>query len=171
MILMDNPAKNFRKSIQNFRRLFDLTPAQVALIDFTGVILATNSAWQQFGRENELSDSYQCVGQNYLTVCETAAASGNADVTQICVGLLQVIHLRRSKFTTTYPCHSPTERKWCRLWIEPQLPEMPVIVVAHYPCTSRPIFKKFQQPSSSSISGERSGYNSCGICRTGRLYD
>jgi hypothetical protein len=142
-----------------FRRLFDKSPAQVALLDFTGRILQTNLSWRRFGRENGQDDSYDCVDQNYLSICSAAAAAGNADAQRACVGLLQVMHLQRRKFTMVYPCHSPTERKWFRLWIQPQTPELPVIVVAHYDLGNKPVLTRDGCSDFSANPAERARYD------------
>jgi hypothetical protein len=115
-----------------FKRLFDPTAAQVALINLEGVILETNRAWKQFGQDNGLPPDYQCVGKNYLHVCEAAVAANEPGSQRAYLGLLSVIRVHRPKFTMVYTCHSPNQRRWFRMWVEPQLPEVPAIVIAHY---------------------------------------
>ena len=116
----------------NFSLLFDPSPAQVALLDLNGVIVETNLAWKQFGRENGLATNYDCIGMNYLQACESAANNDEIGARQAYIGLLEVLRTQRPKFTMVYPCHSPTERRWYRMWVEPQLPQVPGIIVAHY---------------------------------------
>ena len=50
---------------------FDTLPAQVAVIDQRGTILATNRAWDEFGTRAGLPD-LDTVGDNYLQVCDGA---------------------------------------------------------------------------------------------------
>jgi len=44
----------------------------VAVLDHEGIIIETNRAWQDFGLENGMPGSSDCIGMNYLTICETA---------------------------------------------------------------------------------------------------
>lgn len=116
-----------------FRLLFNDRPAHVALLDQQGIILETNKAWREFGSQNGLRSGYDCVGQNYLQACEQGAAENFPGASEAYIGVLEVLHARRPKFTMVYPCHSPKERRWYRMWVEPQSPDIPAVVVAHYP--------------------------------------
>ncbi len=122
-----------------FHQLFDQSVSQVALIDFQGEIIAVNHAWQAFGMANGLQGDYQVVGKNYLNICAAAAATGDATATCAYVGLQEVILTNRPKFTFVYPCHSSTSRSWYRMWVEPQSPQMPAIVVAHKLIREKPV--------------------------------
>lgn len=124
---------------RTFRRLFDGRSAQVALLDLSGVILETNIAWQQFGQDNGLARSYEPVGRNYLSLCEAGISESYPSAREAYVGLLEVMETRRPKFTMVYPCHSPLMRRWYRMWVEPQLPEVPAIIVAHYLYLTKPV--------------------------------
>jgi hypothetical protein len=131
---MSEAADQLQRSRALFRRLFDSRDAQAALLDLNGVIIETNSGWDAFGRTNGLRGNYSCIGKNYLDATERAAASGVAGAKEAYLGLLSVIHGQQPKFTPVYPCHSPTERRWYRLWIEPQMPAADAVVVVHYRC-------------------------------------
>jgi hypothetical protein len=124
---------------RTFRQLFNGRTAQVALLDWSGIILETNSAWDQFGVENGLSRSYQSIGKNYLALCESAIGEDYPSAHEAYLGLLEVMQTNRPKFAMVYPCHSPTIRQWYRMWVEPQLPEVPAIIVAHYHYLSKPM--------------------------------
>jgi hypothetical protein len=107
-------------------------------VDLQGIILATNRAWTQFGWENGLTASFDSVGKNYLKSCEQAVSCGWPGAQQAYVGLLEVIRLQRPKFTMVYPCHSPTQRRWYRMWVQPQMPIVPAVIVAHHWQSSKP---------------------------------
>jgi hypothetical protein len=124
---------------RNFRLLFDQRAAQVALLDLNGVILETNRGWDQYATENGLRGTYQFVGKNYLKICEAAVGQDYPSAKDAYVGLLEVLQTRRPKFTLVYPCHSPRVRQWYRMWVEPQLPEVPAIIVAHYLYVTKPL--------------------------------
>jgi hypothetical protein len=131
---------------QRFSLLFSKHFAQMALLDVNGNLIATNPAWRSFGCENGLRAEYDCVGKSYLQICEAAALANVPGARSAYLGLLEVIHAGRPKFTMVYPCHSPAERRWYRLWIEPQMPSVPAIVVAHYP---------LPEPEQASLRSER----------------
>ncbi len=114
-----------------FRQIFRAYPAQVALLDNTGQILAVNPAWIRFGRSNGIRNGYRVVGLSYLDVCARAAGQGDSyarDAMAGIVGVLQGIHPR---FTLNYPCHSPTQNRWFKMYAEAQSPQSPSIIVAH----------------------------------------
>jgi len=119
--------------------LFDPNPAHVALLDLQGVIVETNAAWKRFAVENGLPAHYECVGQNYLRLAEEAAGGQSLLAQEAYIGLLEVMCTRRPKFTMIYPCHAPGERRWYRMWVEPQTPAVPAVIVAHYLCATKPV--------------------------------
>ncbi len=114
-----------------FTHLFEAHPANVALLDAEGTILAVNAGWRDYGRENGLPSGYDVVGMSYLAVCEAGAVADYPMAREAYVGLLDVLKAGRPKFTLVYPCHTPTRREWYRMWVEPQTPAVPVVIVAH----------------------------------------
>jgi hypothetical protein len=117
--------------VRVFRTLFDPHDAHVCMIDLHGMILAVNAAWHRFGEGNGLPSGYRCEGINYLDLCAAAAEKGDTFAGEALAGLLDVLATGRSKFVMTYPCHAPHERRWFKLWVEPQMPFSPVVIVAH----------------------------------------
>jgi hypothetical protein len=114
-----------------FKQLFDWHPAHVCMLDLDGKILAVNRSWSRFAEGNGLSPQYKFDGQSYLDICSVAAEKGDDYAKQALTGLLDIMATGRRKFVLTYPCHAPHEKRWFKLWIEPQMPEAPVIIVAH----------------------------------------
>jgi hypothetical protein len=128
---MSNPSVSIERLLALFKSLFDSHPSHIALLDLRGKILAVNPAWKRFGEQNRLAPGYDCVGMNYLRICETAAEGGVPQAREAYVGLLEVIHTGRPKFTMVYPCHSDNENRWFRMWVEPQTPNVPALIIAH----------------------------------------
>jgi hypothetical protein len=114
-----------------FASIFAAHPANIALLDLNATILAVNSSWSRFAQENGLRAGYEFTGANYLAACEPGATAGDDYAQKAYVGLLGVLRAGIPKFTLVYPCHSPTEQRWYRMWVQPQNPEAPAIVVAH----------------------------------------
>ena len=121
-----------------FEQLFDPHPSHVALVGLDGGILAVNSAWRRYARANGVAAGYDFVGQNYLAVCEAGVAAGFPSAREAYLGLLGVMRNGRPKFTLVYPCHSPGRQEWYRLWVEPQTPSVPAVIVAHQLIESKP---------------------------------
>ncbi len=117
-------------SVLLFQQLFGNFPSHSALLDLEGQIIAVNRSWNDFGRKNGLANGYSFEGQNYLAVCENAASQCRYAV-EAMIGLLDVMKAGRPTFSMVYPCHSPSEKQWYRLWIELQLPHSPSVIVAH----------------------------------------
>jgi len=124
-----------------FHHLFGQHPAQIAMLDMDGTILAVNESWLSFGSQNDQADEYKSVGQNYLDVCQRSAESGDEIASAALSGLLEIIATGRPKFAMTYPCHAPFERRWFKLWIETQWPDSPVLILAHQLIRSEPVFQ------------------------------
>lgn len=89
----------------------------VAVLDSEGVIIETNQAWQDFARQNGMIGNVDCVGINYLGICESN--DENKEVSDIAKAIRAVISGKISNYTTEYPCHSPTEKRWFSLKILP----------------------------------------------------
>lgn len=103
----------------------------VAVLDDQGIIVETNRAWQEFGKENGMNEPLDCVGLNYLSVCETAPDDGtNSDY--ISTAIRKVISGDIREFLTQYPCHSPTEKRWYSLRVVPYRAEQEnKVIVTH----------------------------------------
>jgi two-component system CheB/CheR fusion protein len=91
-------------------------PANVAVLDNKGVILAVNSSWKRFGQENGWADKRHGIGKNYLAIC---AASSDEHATAIGDGLRRILAGEAMEFSYEYPCHSPSERRWFQCLIAP----------------------------------------------------
>ena len=89
----------------------------VAVLDSTGVIIETNLAWQDFARQNGMVGNVDCVGINYLGICESSKE--DTTVSSIATAIRGVISGELSNYATEYPCHSPTQKRWFSLKILP----------------------------------------------------
>lgn len=88
-------------------------PAHIAVVDWTGEILAVNEAWTEFARANQAGDSPSvAVGANYLAACRKAASQGDALADEALAGIQSVMAGRLREFSLEYPCHSPVEQRW-----------------------------------------------------------
>lgn len=95
-----------------YREVVNSITAHVAIIDEKGFILETNQAWENFADNNDMDETYQSVGINYLNICELAASSEDNEAQQVATGIRRVLDGSLSEFVTHYPCHSPTQKRW-----------------------------------------------------------
>lgn len=130
---------DLRRAQETARRLGDLARSvldsvgfPMALVDHGGEILDVNDAWVRFALENHADLATSGVGANYLEVCRRAARV-DPDVADVATGIEEVLAGRADSFSTEYPCHSPTERRWFRMETTP-VPGVGA-VVAHYDTT------------------------------------
>lgn len=92
----------------------DAMQDEVAILDSSGVIVATNKAWQQFSAENggEVTTSY--VGSNYLDICRSAQGPSSAEAIIIPDGFSDALRTGK-QFRCEYPCDSPKVKRWFEL--------------------------------------------------------
>lgn len=92
--------------------IIDSLSAQVALIDAAGTILVTNRAWQDFAKSNGLPGPADCLGVNYLDVCEGAYGEAAENADAAADGIRRVLAGTIEEYFCQYPCHSPREKRW-----------------------------------------------------------
>lgn len=118
-------------ALRLFRELFSSHSSHVALLDPQGQILAVNDSWMRFGQQNGLKRGYRFESQDYVGICSTATALHSPYAQPALIGLLSVLHASRPGFAMAYPCHSSTQQRWYRMWVESQRPNVPAVIVAH----------------------------------------
>lgn len=93
----------------------DSISAHVAILDQTGLILETNRAWRDFGRDNGIEIEPSCIGLNYLETCDRASREPYDEPAVIAAGIRQVVKGEIKEFFINYPCHPPDEERWFAL--------------------------------------------------------
>lgn len=114
------------------RATLDALSANLAVIDVTGKIVATNRAWRHFAEANHTSWQTVSEGTNYLAACDRASARGDTDAAATAQAIRQVIAGQQETWVHEYPCHSADEQRWfyCRVTRFPGSGTVSV-VVAH----------------------------------------
>lgn len=106
------------KTPDMYKVILNSLDTHVAVLDGEGYILETNAAWQNFARDNGMQGAIDCVGMNYLHICDQSKGT-DITVTTIGTAIRGVIDGTVSEYSTQYPCHSPTEKRWYSLKVLP----------------------------------------------------
>jgi len=116
----------------------DALPAQIAILNPHGEIVARNSAWTRFGEANDWDPQSSDLRANYLDVCDASAAAGDEVAVDVARGLREVLAGERDIFYKEYECHGPHEERWFAVratrmgeW------DPPHVVVSHESITER----------------------------------
>jgi signal transduction histidine kinase len=101
------------------RAVLSSHPAQIAVLDADGTIIAVNDAWTAFARANGGTDTTGGVGTNYLDVCRAATGPCCDEAPAAADGIRAVLRRQQPSFEIEYPCHSPTQQRWFLLTAAP----------------------------------------------------
>ena len=117
--------------------ILDALPAQVAMLDHAGRILAVNLAWKRFGMANDGLAPDSGIGLNYLEVCEHAEGQHAIEAHQVATGIRAVLAREAAVFSIEYPCHSPLEKRWFLMTATPLVQSDPLgAIVMHMDVTA-----------------------------------
>ncbi len=100
-------------------RVFNSLSEHIAVIDRAGTIIDVNAAWTNFGVANGISPDHVWRGQNYLGVVADSHARGDSLAGEAADGIAGVLGDRRASFYFEYPCHSPVEKRWFMMRVNP----------------------------------------------------
>jgi PAS domain S-box-containing protein len=117
--------------------ILDALPANVAVLNRTGEILAVNRSWQRFAEQN-VSRCSTGVGVNYLEVVRNAIGHGSENGQSAYDGIRSVLEGTTPRFTLEYPCPSATQYRWFQMEVTPvDGPAPAAAVVMHHDITGR----------------------------------
>ncbi|HIJ63041.1 MAG TPA: PAS domain S-box protein, partial [Rhodospirillaceae bacterium] len=124
-----------RKSVALAESAMMTMPEHLAVLDDQGMIVAVNSAWEQFAEENDAPDlAKNSIGLNYRDVC---LGLDGAEGPEAWAGIEAVLDKRLERFTLDYPCHSATEQRWFQMNVAPLTPPGEGVMVVHRNLTQR----------------------------------
>jgi len=119
------------------RAVLSSHPAQIAVLDADGNIIAVNDAWTAFARANGGNDMTGGIGSNYLNVCQAATGSFCDEAPAVVDGIRAVLRRERSIFEIEYPCHSPIQQRWFLLTAAPLRHAAGGAIISHLDITTR----------------------------------
>lgn len=99
------------KSIVETFKALKALPVSAAILDASGMIVAVNDAWRDFGRRNGLRVPNSGIGSNYVQYC----ASDEPHSNRLAKDLRELLAGRLDLLTLVYPCHSPSKQRWFTL--------------------------------------------------------
>ncbi|MDB5288888.1 MAG: luxQ 3 [Phycisphaerales bacterium] len=108
-----------RRKEQFARSTVDALRTHIAILDGSGIIIATNRAWREFAAANDGALNAAADGSNYLMVCDGAAGRNSAEAAAFAAGIRAVLAGKRDEFSIEYAAHSKTERRWFRGRVTP----------------------------------------------------
>jgi DNA-binding CsgD family transcriptional regulator len=114
------------------RTVLNSLSAHIAILDQDGVILETNTAWQQFAIRNGMPEDYDSRGANYLAICDASKGSDEEDASKVAQGIRNVIRGNLGEFLYDYPCHTQDEQHWYYMRAIRMAGEGPVRIVASH---------------------------------------
>jgi diguanylate cyclase (GGDEF)-like protein len=103
---------------ESYHAVFNSIPDHVAIIEKSGVIVETNTAWNDYARQNGGSVEAVGAGKNYLDICRQAQDE-DTDSAQIYQGLNDIVDRQIAEFSLVYPCHSPDRPRWFKIRCRP----------------------------------------------------
>ena len=71
--------------------IINVLPANIAVLDAQGTILAVNESWERFAAANGFTDDGYGVGLNYLHICDAAGAQSDAQ--HVAQGIRHILDL------------------------------------------------------------------------------
>lgn len=92
---------------QFLRNTLDAFPAITAVVNFDGVIIDTNAAWNRFADENGAPSHF--LGESYLGVCDRSPLP---EARAVAEDLRAVIAGEKDEFYLEYACDGPGGQRW-----------------------------------------------------------
>ncbi len=118
--------------------ILDALPANVALLDADGLIVAVNHAWHTYAIDHEFPAGVDVLAANYLDVCDNAMGPEQEVAREAAAGIRSVIAGATASYVQEYPCDSPSESQWFQLLVTPIEGERPGgVVVMHVDISSQ----------------------------------
>lgn len=154
---LENHTKTVERTREFLQATLDSFPANTVVLDPDGTIVTVNLPWKQFAEANNANSQTHYMGENYLTVCDTAVGLSAEEAAIAATGIRAVIAGQQHNFYLEYPCHSSLEKRWFGLRVTPFDELTPRrVVLAHINITERKQAEDALQESYTTL-GQRVG--------------
>lgn len=113
------------------RATLDSLTANLAVLDATGTILATNASWRSWVQEKNLPWEGVTDGANYLEACHRRALAGDLEAGRMAQGVQSVLEQRREAWSCEWTRQASDEPQWffCKVLPFPRNGHVRVVVV------------------------------------------
>jgi PAS domain S-box-containing protein len=132
---------DIRESEEFSQAVLSSLQSNIAVIERSGVIIATNDAWRSFVTGNEALLIQTYVGMNYFDVCGEAVACGEEVAALALAGIHDVLDKKIPAFDIEFSCPSPGGLRWFLMHVSPFTARLEGAVISHTDITE----KKVQQ--------------------------
>ncbi|MBI3118751.1 MAG: response regulator, partial [Candidatus Hydrogenedentes bacterium] len=116
--------------------ILNALPANIALLNGEGEIIAVNEGWRQFLRSNQFFDDRSGKGQNFLEIFQRATHMGETEAPFVAMGIRAVLRREVPDFVIEYSFPAPDGTCWFRLSAGP-LDTSPGAVVMYLDISAR----------------------------------
>jgi PAS domain S-box-containing protein len=104
-----------RHAAEMQRTILDAIPAQLAVLNGSGVTIFVNENWRRFLGSAQGSCEYVSIGQNYIEHCELADFAFGGMGPKVADGVRKVMQADSEVYTLIYPVLQEGKSKWYRL--------------------------------------------------------
>ncbi len=127
-----------RSQAAELRAMHDAMPANICVLDETGVILTTNASWRSFALANQGSLDLVAEGASYIDACERSSNDEQKEGRLFAKRLRALLSGEIQTFDREYPCHSPATERWFHVRVARYLDKgRPRAVVVHTNLTTQ----------------------------------
>jgi PAS domain S-box-containing protein len=98
---------------------FNGLPAHIALLDPAGNVVSVNEGWRQEAHKNPFQGGGDCVGQNYVELCESITGDRAREAWELSGGIRAVLGGLTNEFILEYPCPTAGDKCWFQAVVTP----------------------------------------------------
>jgi len=103
-----------RRTQELLQLTLDALPAQIAILDERGVVIAVNAAWQRFAEQTGVREAVRGVGANYAVIC-AAAVPDALEAERAAKAIQAVLRAERQEFRLEYSRPSLQGLRWFQM--------------------------------------------------------
>ncbi|MCU0836798.1 MAG: ATP-binding protein [Chromatiaceae bacterium] len=160
-----------RQSDRLRQAVLDALPAEVAVLDAHGCIIAVNQAWRQFAEENGGSAALrEGIGIDYLAAGRRLQGKDADAAGRIADRLEALLAGSLSRFVHEYPCHTPDRQRWFAVIAAPVRTKPAAAVVVHFDITARKLAEERARHATETMA-QRARINAVGTLAVSLIHE
>ena len=111
--------EEIKQSAERISSILNTLPANIALLDERGAIIAVNDSWKKFADQNGYTGQNYCISDSYLSISGKAMGIEKEDGRRVAYGIEAVIKNEIREFIFEYSCDAPGVQRWFRMVATP----------------------------------------------------